>query len=484
MAQYRAIFKNANIAMVAAMAAAALAAGQAQAAEEIGETNFGSIAAKPDGYTLDGSKSEPYSKINISSVKTDINNTNAFVLTLTDGADHNIESSADTEIVSVTAENAGIKLDGQGVVLGIGHNKSGASVKLNSLDVAQGTLNVGVAAATKQTTVNAKTISLGAAPAADGTQTAAAGKAKVVIGVSGALGGDTTTDFNAYAGSTITLDGDQNKSASIKANNINFKGGKLTVESGTQAITLDGVVNVDAASAPTINNSGSIILTKNASFGNGSIKQADSGVINAGGATHNSDITLHFDSADWNNIFAGKVNAEFADPKKDPKKTLTLVFDGNSAVDLTKVLTANDGTVTGEKIKAKNGAFVVNASNATFADGKMLAVADGAFNFDTFSGGWVDNKVGKFAVNNGTLTVRDSLTLKTEGADSTELTVSGASAVLNLDRKGSTASGNGVVNAGTIKIAGSAAATDAYMNVKNGTWDVNALDISKGTVNV
>ena len=31
MAQYRAIFKNANIAMVAAMAAAALAAGQAQA---------------------------------------------------------------------------------------------------------------------------------------------------------------------------------------------------------------------------------------------------------------------------------------------------------------------------------------------------------------------------------------------------------------------------------------------------------------------
>ena len=34
MAQYRAIFKNANIAMVAAMAAAALSAGQAQAAAD------------------------------------------------------------------------------------------------------------------------------------------------------------------------------------------------------------------------------------------------------------------------------------------------------------------------------------------------------------------------------------------------------------------------------------------------------------------
>ena len=35
MAQYRAIFKNANIAMVAAIAAAALASGQAQAAKAL-----------------------------------------------------------------------------------------------------------------------------------------------------------------------------------------------------------------------------------------------------------------------------------------------------------------------------------------------------------------------------------------------------------------------------------------------------------------
>ena len=39
MAQYRAIFKNANIAMVAAMAAAALAAGSANAAAEINAWN-------------------------------------------------------------------------------------------------------------------------------------------------------------------------------------------------------------------------------------------------------------------------------------------------------------------------------------------------------------------------------------------------------------------------------------------------------------
>ncbi len=43
MAQYRAIFKNANIAMVAAMVASALAAGQAQA----GDLNLSQDKAKP-----------------------------------------------------------------------------------------------------------------------------------------------------------------------------------------------------------------------------------------------------------------------------------------------------------------------------------------------------------------------------------------------------------------------------------------------------
>ena len=47
MAQYRAIFKNANIAMVAAMAAAALAAGQAQAAP-LANANIGSVAANTE----------------------------------------------------------------------------------------------------------------------------------------------------------------------------------------------------------------------------------------------------------------------------------------------------------------------------------------------------------------------------------------------------------------------------------------------------
>ena len=53
MAQYRAIFKNANIAMVAAMAAAALAAGQAQAAAHNDWTALtGNITIKDGGDTM------------------------------------------------------------------------------------------------------------------------------------------------------------------------------------------------------------------------------------------------------------------------------------------------------------------------------------------------------------------------------------------------------------------------------------------------
>ena len=314
------------------------------------------------------------------------------------------------------------------------------------------------------------------------SQTAAAGEAKVVIGVSGALGGDTTTDFNAYAGSAITLDGPQNKSASIKANNINFKGGKLTVESGTQAITLDGVVNVDIASTPTINNSGTITLTKSATFGKGSVVQDAAATLSLTAPASGTSV-LTFDASDYSKVFAGKLAVSGAD--NTSKFEINIL--GDEAIDLKTFVSGDTGVFVATKLdntQLNGGKLTVTANKANSDGGKIFALEGAELVLNTFSGGWVDNKVGKFAVNNGTLTVRDSLTLKSEGADSTELTVSGASAVLNLDRKGSTASGNGVVNAGTIKIAGSAAATDATMNVKNGTWDVNALEISKGTVNV
>ena len=84
MAQYRAIFKNANIAMVAAMAAAALAAGQAQAKDLTTADEWKAIAAD----TTIGAADSTYEKITVADADAAgaYDNTNSFTLTLKGGA--------------------------------------------------------------------------------------------------------------------------------------------------------------------------------------------------------------------------------------------------------------------------------------------------------------------------------------------------------------------------------------------------------------
>ncbi|WP_027940424.1 autotransporter outer membrane beta-barrel domain-containing protein [Anaerobiospirillum succiniciproducens] len=475
MAQYRAIFKNANIAMVAAMAAAALAAGQAQAAgAEIDVAKFKAIAASEEGYILNGNDSDPYTKINISSVDQDINNKNKFTLNLT-GGEHKIESNAGTAIVAVTAENASIKVNGDKATLNIGANGSGATVKLASIDVAQGTLNVGKAGASAATTLTANTINLGTA--ATGEQAKATPSAKLVIGLKSTVGGDKTTLFTANNGAAITLDGGANKDATIKATNIKLNGGTLSIADG-QGLKLDGkvaVAAVEGTDAQIVKNAGELTLTNSATFGKGSIKQESTGSIQTG-TDFDSDLSLTFNAADWNNVFAGKVKATF---KQSTNHTLGLNFEGEDKVDLNKVLDATSGGIKDSRITATNGAFSVTAENATFDKGAKIDTDKGSFVFNTLTAGTSN----KFEITKGTLNIKDKLEV---AGEKTTLSISGAKATpatLTLDRNGAKASGNGLVVAETItlnsdNIAGS------ILNVENGTWDVKNLTVTKGTVNV
>ena len=482
MAQYRAIFKNANIAMLAAIAASALAAGQAQAAD----LNNDALKAADDGaeLTVDGS-GDKYANLTLSGAATPgAVFDKSFTITVTDGDGHTLEGKGTHEGV-INASKGKLKIAGadtDGTVVTVG-GTSGTTVTLNSLELSKGTLKIGKDGATKNAVVNATTIDLGVKPA-NTPVTTAAGDAKVELLVSGSLGGANTTAINAYAGSAISLSGASNASAIIKAKEINFKGGTLTVKEN-QGVTLDGAVKVDAAETATINNSGTITLNKDATFGNGSIKQDATGIIAVGGAAHNTDVNLNFDSADWNNIFAGKVQAEFADPKDKPKKSLTLNFAGDAEVDLTKVLTAANGTVADERIKAKSGAFTVNAAKAKFAQGEKYAVTAGNFVLGSLDTGKVTSDAGAFSVEGGHLTVTDSLTVAS-GSKGTTLTVSGAStAVLTLDGLGSKAADEGKLDVNAkIHLNGQTDATNATLNVKNGTWDIGELQIEKGTVNV
>ena len=488
MAQYRAIFKNANIAMLAAIAASALAAGQAQAAD----LNNDALKAADDGaeLTVDGS-GDKYANLTLSgAAKTGAVFDKSFTITVTDGKGHTLDGD-NTEDGIIKAANGKLKIAGaatDGTIVAVG-GKSGTTVTLNSLELSKGTLKIGKVGATKNAVVNASTIDLGVKPA-NTPVTTAAGDAKVELLASGSLGGADTTAINAYAGSAISLSGASNASAIIKAKAINFKGGTLTIAAG-QGVTLDGAVNVDAAETATINNSGSITLNKDATFGKGSIVQDAAGKIVVGGAEHDADTTLNFDSADWNSVFTGKVQATFKDhtstDPKPPVKKLILNFAGNDAVDLNKVMASGAGTIKDEAIKATSGSFIVNAAKANFKDGEKYAVTAGNFVLGSLDTGKVTGDAGAFAVEAGNLTVTDNLKVA-PGTASTTLTISGASAsnaTLTLDGLNKKAADEGKLDVNAkIHLNGETNATNATLNVKNGTWDIGELHIQKGTVYV
>ena len=493
MAQYRAIFKNANIAMVAAMVASALAAGQAQAASPANLDNDALNAAE-DGaqLTVDGAGTEAntYKNLTISGgATTGAEFGKSFTITVAGGDAHTLEGDQVNDGV-ITAASGSLVINGKdvdGTVVSVG-NSSGSAVTLGSLEVAKGTLKISKGGVSYNASVDANTIVLGTKPAQETPQTKAGEVAKIVIGKGGQLGGAKATTIDAYTGSAITIDGAQNTSATLKAANINFKGGTLTVKEN-QGVTLDGAVKVDAAETATINNSGTITLNKDATFGKGSIKQAATGSIKLGGADYDKDTTLKFDSKDWDGVFTGKVEATFKAPDANPKKTLTLDFAGNSDVDLSKLITAGTGALT-DRISLTSGAFAINAkdSKATLTDGEKYAVAaaDGKFVLGSLDTGKVTTKAGKFAIEDGDLTVTNSITIAS-GDDSTTLSIGATSKkpVLTLDGLNKKAADDGKLDVNAkIHLSGEAAADDATLNVKNGTWDIDELQIEKGTVNV
>ena len=114
MAQYRAIFKNANIAMVAAMAAAALASGQANAAKIFDNTTLPSITDTELELEIDGTGDDDkkYKNINLTA---GASSDKAFVITVASGADTNkikgAVSLANSTIKVAGADKANAKLD-------------------------------------------------------------------------------------------------------------------------------------------------------------------------------------------------------------------------------------------------------------------------------------------------------------------------------------------------------------------------------------
>ena len=224
MAQYRAIFKNANIAMVAAMAAAALAAGQAQAAaiESFNNTELGKLAAATEiKVTGDGAKDGESKKIELTGGATD--NGLAHTITISAGAAANTikgtAGSADVNLSASSLKIAGATKDAAKLTIGDGTQTT--KVNLKKLDVSKsGTLALTAKADAQSgegTFVNAETIVLG------GGEKPASGDIAVTLDKNTSLSG--TESLTIKTGAAVTVSG-----------GATLGGGAITVEDGSIAL--------------------------------------------------------------------------------------------------------------------------------------------------------------------------------------------------------------------------------------------------------
>ena len=457
MAQYRAIFKNANIAMVAAMAAAALAAGQAQA-DDLTATNWGN--ASGDALTV-GGKSPSFAKISLTAAKDeDKANNNSFTLTIAAGAENKINGAADHK-GSFTATKGNLIIEGADAAntkLIIG-DVSGAKATFGTISVNKGTVDL------KKGTLTAGTINLG-------VKGAEAGKPVAIVDITdGTLGNVADTAKKIAASQINILDGAKvsgKNAASTIAGSVVMTGGELISDS-TQKLTIDGTLK---ATGGKLTNNGSLVLKGDATLA-GELTLENKGAIDFAGAKKGETQTLTVTKDIFENkLFAGddaKVSGAGVDGANYKIK-----IDGTSAesaVDLTKLFT-NDGAIDKGDFAFAQGNRFVEADHATFGNGKYNAAV--TLTVSNLTAG----KTNVFSIDNGTIEVKNSL--KVDGlAENGVLTAKSGTLVLN-----GAGAEHEVIAKSIVLNSDKNTADKAQVKVNGGTWSVNDLTLTKGLVTV
>ena len=305
-AQYRAdLFKNANIAMLAAIAASVLAAGQSQAASPVTIDKWKDVVTGDyNGGQGDGDKT-----LTIAPTATDGDNKKEgdFAVTITAGATHTIKGSTNGhELAGAKGANTSITLAGDKskpaqtklVIGGAGDAHVGVTVK--SFNNYGGTLSVvGGTAASSLTATNI--VIGGSAPAAGGTPATVADAdpyAIVSLGAKGQIIGAESGSFLVKAGGELLFAGadsvaDAKSGLTIDGGAVSVSGaatgtikgaltmnsGKLTVSGGATATSLkvtgsatihDGTIKVASGTA-----GGSLTFEKGVTFNSGSLTIED-----------------------------------------------------------------------------------------------------------------------------------------------------------------------------------------------------------------
>ena len=492
MAQYRAIFKNANIAMVAAMAAAALAAGQAQAAPAA-TTDLDTAGLKT---ALESAKDNAEIKVdgvgvldtsykNLTITGTTAGETFAekpFTLTITSGAGHKFDGTQ-SHADKITAKGATLKIagstdDAKQTVVTIG-GTSGAVVTIKDASVTKGT--IALDNGSKLVLEGDKGISFGetsvltmtngsvAASAITLNSGAAATVTKGTLGQSGAtitVNKDATLTGAGKASGDAVVHGSVNVSGgtvTVAATHLKIDGplsvntGKVTTTDAGGSITVTGDANFGVADS--LSNSGTLVLAGNSTFADGSVNaKATGGTVQFGGTATMSKATLE-------SLLGGKevgaVNNKNAVIDLSSETKIDLAGDASAK----GLFGSGDGAVNA-KLKGNKGTLTLKGTEATFTAFNVLT-GDIGLDFGTMtlgSGSAVELKGGL------DLTARTALNID-GGKEKGTLTVTSGSVTLDGT--------SGSVAAKTITLNGTAA-KDATFNVNQGTWGVTDLTLTKG----
>ena len=483
MAQYRAIFKNANIAMVAAMAAAALAAGQAQAAD----TAYWE-ALTGDAPALNTTKDQ----LGDGEKKA----AGSFTLSIVEGGKLVLGGeSAIGKFLHADDGTATISIDGGALEVGKG-KAQGAELTITELKVNNGTAHVGGSTA-GASVVKADSIAIGTAPAAEppaGDSPKAAASATFTIGKSGAItstGGltiynngelqfltastadskVTTTDGISLLGGKISV---VDSGAGTIDSSITSTGGTISVGgdgSNATALTVNGNVAFNGeGGAVTIAKQGKLTVThktEDVSLNLGNATVTNGGELDFGNLAADKSARLTVSADQYENLFKGKITATGTATSK-----FYLDVVGDTEIDLDTIIT--DGARDNNKIALTTAVMGgISATKAKYNQANTFKVG-GTHKFGDLNAG-KDN----------TLTLSGSAVV--EITNGLEVNGGAKDGVLTVDTATLKLNGTGAehtVAAKEIKLADSNAKEKAKLDVAGGTWSVGSLTVTKGIADI
>ena len=450
MAQYRAIFKNANIAMLAAIAASALAAGQAQAAN-----SFVNDTVKAEGTDV---------TVNVDGVGTDPNAYDK--IELTDGA-----ASDKAFVITVSSGAAANKINGS-------VSLANSTIKVAGADKAQALLDIGSSAG-KPTVLTVKELSVAEKGelkiAGNGDDKPASVTAQILTFGDGKTTADSVVTVGANG--TITASGDGVDTGTITINKATvkvedkgtLKGSLITITDGavTNAGTLSGgtidiaagtLTNTGTLTAGTLNLAGGeLVATKGFS--------ATDITVSKGTLTATEAVT----ASNELNITGGKVAATKAVSAKTISVTGGEVdFAAGDAGELgsdTSTVTISDGTFT------TTGGGAIKGSSITIDNGT----------FTLTEGLTIGSVEGSVVVNSGTFTVPTKKTLAFKGTTNLN---AGTAITTTTDGKLSFTGNATIADDAKLTLGDTSVtviASDAALNEKTATLNISTKKFSELT---